>query len=125
MKQISFIVIFSVIQRLLTGESNPPNKVLEIRSESLCLMHIMARDDSMVLYASSQNANDQKINFEIVLQRPHTDTNTTSFSLYRSSSYDEAMEKFNTFMDRLPIFVKLVKEVNFFSSIYITLIIFN
>ncbi|XP_037933681.1 85/88 kDa calcium-independent phospholipase A2 isoform X2 [Teleopsis dalmanni] len=98
-----------VLQRLLGGET-APNKVIEIKSESLGTLQVLARDDAMVLFAPPFNTNEKKAFYEIVLQRPCTDSNTTSFSLYRSTTQTEAEEKFNTFIHRLPIFVSIVKE---------------
>ncbi|XP_075164146.1 calcium-independent phospholipase A2 VIA isoform X1 [Haematobia irritans] len=110
MSWMSFGVIATgfALQRLL-GTENPPNKVLEIKSESLGLLQILARDEAMLLYAPPFNSNDKKC-YEIVLQRPHTDSNTTSFSLFRSPSQQEAEDKFNAFLHRLPLFVSIVKE---------------
>uniref|UniRef100_A0A1I8P9V4 Uncharacterized protein n=1 Tax=Stomoxys calcitrans TaxID=35570 RepID=A0A1I8P9V4_STOCA len=96
------------LQRLL-GADNPPNKVIEIKSESLGFLQILARDEAMVLYAPPFNSNDKKT-YEIVLQRPHTESNTTSFSLFRSASNQEAEDKFNAFQHRLPLFVSIVNE---------------
>ncbi|KAL7735011.1 hypothetical protein ACLKA6_011274 [Drosophila palustris] len=98
-----------VLQRLLGGDV-PPNKVVEIKSESLGTLQVLARDDAMVLFAPPYNSNDKRAVYEIILQRPTSDSNTSSFSLYRSPLQQDAEEKFNTFMQRLPIFVGIVKE---------------
>lgn len=104
------IICFKALQRLL-GADVPPNKVLEIKSESLGMQQVLARDEAMVMYAPPFNSNDKKC-YEIILQRPHTDSNTTSFSLYRSPSQQETEDKFNVFLHRLPLFVSIVKEVS-------------
>ncbi|XP_030372689.1 85/88 kDa calcium-independent phospholipase A2 isoform X2 [Scaptodrosophila lebanonensis] len=101
--------MLNVLQRLLGGDY-PPNKVVEIKSESLGTLQVLARDDAMVLFAPPYNTNDKRSNYEIVLQRPTSDSNTTSFSLYRSPVQQEAEDKFNAFMQRLPVFVSIVKE---------------
>nr|XP_016934783.1 85/88 kDa calcium-independent phospholipase A2 isoform X1 [Drosophila suzukii] len=98
-----------VLQRLLGGDQ-PANKVLEIKSESLGTLQVLARDDAMVLFAPPFNSNDKRANYEIILQRPTSDSNTTSFSLYRSPVQQEAEERFNAFLQRLPVFVSIVKE---------------
>ncbi|XP_017091053.2 85/88 kDa calcium-independent phospholipase A2 isoform X1 [Drosophila bipectinata] len=98
-----------VLQRLLGGDQ-PANKVLEIKSESLGTLQVLARDDAMVLFAPPYNSNDKRAVYEIVLQRPTSDSNTTSFSLYRSAVQSEAEERFNAFRQRLPVFVSIVKE---------------
>ncbi|XP_065359483.1 85/88 kDa calcium-independent phospholipase A2 isoform X2 [Calliphora vicina] len=100
--------MLNALQRLL-GADTPPNKVLEIKSESLGMLQVLARDEAMVMYAPPFNSNEKKC-YEIVLQRPHTDSNTSSFSLYRSPSQQETEEKFNAFLHRLPLFVSIVKE---------------
>jgi len=84
---------------------------LEIKSESLGTLQVLARDDAMVLFAPPFNSNDKRANYEIILQRPTSDSNTTSFSLYRSPVQQEAEERFNAFLQRLPVFVSIVKEV--------------
>ncbi|KAI8040718.1 hypothetical protein M5D96_006661 [Drosophila gunungcola] len=99
----------AVLQRLLGGDQ-PANKVLEIKSESLGTLQVLARDDAMVLFAPPYNSNDKRAVYEIILQRPTSDSNTTSFSLYRSPVQQEAEERFNAFMQRLPVFVSIVKE---------------
>ncbi|XP_055842006.1 85/88 kDa calcium-independent phospholipase A2 isoform X1 [Episyrphus balteatus] len=98
-----------VFQRLLGGDS-PPNKVIEIKGDSLGTLQVIHRDESMVLFAPPLQQPDKKAIWEIVLQRPCTDPNTTSFSLYRATSQDEAEDKFNAFLHRLPIYVSIVKE---------------
>ncbi|KAH8257606.1 hypothetical protein KR038_011853 [Drosophila bunnanda] len=99
-----------VLQRLLGGDQ-PANKVLEIKSESLGTLQVLARDDAMVLFAPPFNSSDNKrAVYEIILQRPTSDSNTTSFSLYRSPVQSEAEERFNAFLQRLPVFVSIVKE---------------
>ncbi|XP_041449949.1 85/88 kDa calcium-independent phospholipase A2 isoform X1 [Drosophila obscura] len=98
-----------VLQRLLGGDQ-PPNKVLEIKSESLGTLQVLARDDAMMLFAPPYNSNDKRQVYEIVLQRLTSDVNTSSFSLYRSPLQQEAEDKFNAFRQRLPVFVSMVKE---------------
>ncbi|EDW37534.1 GL16301 [Drosophila persimilis] len=98
-----------VLQRLLGGDQ-PPNKVLEIKSESLGTLQVLARDDAMMLFAPPYNSNEKRPVYEIVLQRLTSDSNTSSFSLYRSPQQQEAAEKFNAFQQRLPVFVSMVKE---------------
>lgn len=107
--KLNIEIFYLALQRLL-GADTPPNKVLEIKSESLGMLQVLARDEAMVMYAPPFNSNEKKC-YEIVLQRPHTDSNTSSFSLYRSPSQQETEEKFNAFLHRLPLFVSIVKEV--------------
>lgn len=101
--------MFNVLQKLLGGDV-PPNKVQEIKNDSLGSLKIVQRDDAMVLFAPPFNQTDKKIGYEIVLQRLYSDSNTTSFSLYRAATNEEALDKFNAFVHRLPVFVTIVKE---------------
>lgn len=73
---------------------------------------MILRDEAMVLYAPpfQQIGDRKKAYFEIVLQRSCVDSNTSSFSLYRTETQKEAEEKFNAFHSRVPIFVNIVKE---------------
>lgn len=101
----------TVLQRLL-GVDQPANKVVEIKSEALGTLQVLARDDAMLLFAPPFNSsNEKRAVYEIILQRPTSDSNTTSFSLYRSPVQQEAEERFNAFLQRLPVFVSIVKEV--------------
>ncbi|XP_017081157.1 85/88 kDa calcium-independent phospholipase A2 isoform X2 [Drosophila eugracilis] len=101
--------MFNVLQRLLGGDQ-PANKVLEVKSESLGTLQVLARDDAMLLFAPPFNSNEKRAVYEIILQRPTSDSSTTSFSLYRSPVQQEAEERFNAFLQRLPVFVSIVKE---------------
>lgn len=68
----------------------------------------------MVLYGPAVGASpDKKIQWEIILSRPCSESLSAAYSLYRASSQTEAEEKFNAFLKRLPIFVMIVKEVNY------------
>uniref|UniRef100_T1GD25 Uncharacterized protein n=1 Tax=Megaselia scalaris TaxID=36166 RepID=T1GD25_MEGSC len=72
---------YPTLQRLLGSEA-PPNKILEIKNESLGSSQVLLRDDAMVLYAPAFQQGDKKSYYEIVLQRSCVDSNTSSFSLY-------------------------------------------
>lgn len=67
-----------MLQRFLGGDT-PPTKVKEINVESLEKLHIVHRDDGMVLYAPPV---DDKKNtpYEIVLHRPYSENGNTSYS---------------------------------------------
>ncbi|XP_055531513.1 85/88 kDa calcium-independent phospholipase A2 isoform X2 [Wyeomyia smithii] len=99
------------LQRFLGGET-PPNKVMEVKNDSYINLHVMQRDDAMRLYAPSGGSTDKKQPvYEIVLERPHSETVNTSYSLYRASTQAEAEEKFEAFYQRLPELVKMVREM--------------
>ncbi|XP_036335725.1 85/88 kDa calcium-independent phospholipase A2-like isoform X3 [Rhagoletis pomonella] len=101
--------MFNVLQRLLGGDT-PPNKVLEIKGESLGSLLVIGRDEGMVLYSPPFNSVDKKAGYEIVLQRHVNDPANTCFSLYRSPLQQDAEDRFNAFVHRLPVFVTIVKE---------------
>uniref|UniRef100_A0A6B2E6X8 phospholipase A2 n=1 Tax=Phlebotomus kandelakii TaxID=1109342 RepID=A0A6B2E6X8_9DIPT len=102
--------MLTVLQRLLGGDA-PPNKVQEIKSDTLQCLQVLHRDDSMMLYAPPAGHGDKKAVYEIVLNRPYHEGMNTSFSLYRAPSLEDAEEKFNAFVHRLPVFVQIVKEM--------------
>jgi calcium-independent phospholipase A2 len=68
------------LQRLLGGDA-PPNKVQELKSDTISNAQVLHRDDSMVLYAPTITAADKKTVYEIVIHRPLTETGNTSFRL--------------------------------------------
>jgi len=63
----------------------PPNKVIEKNMDSIASYQVLQRDDSMVLYAppiqgdSSSGNNKSKLQYEIVLYRPASETVNYSF----------------------------------------------
>ncbi|XP_053666851.1 85/88 kDa calcium-independent phospholipase A2 [Anopheles marshallii] len=99
-----------VIQRLLGGDV-PPNKVQEVKNESYINLQVLQRNESMRLFAPNPNAPDKKLVYEIILERPHSETINTSYSLYRAPTQAAAEEKFEAFHQRLPELVKIVREM--------------
>lgn len=85
--------------------------MLEIKGESLGSLLVIGRDEGMVLYSPPFNSTDRKACYEIVLQRHVNDPVNTCFSLFRSTVQQEAEDRFNAFVHRLPVFVSIVKEV--------------
>ncbi|XP_055605449.1 85/88 kDa calcium-independent phospholipase A2 isoform X2 [Uranotaenia lowii] len=103
--------LLQVWQRLL-GVDTPPNKVLEVKNDQYVKLPVLLRDDAMRLYGPVQNGSgDKKQVWEIVLERPHSETINSSYSLYRASSLAEAEEKFEAFYQRLSELVKIVREM--------------
>lgn len=100
----------NVIQRLLGGDA-PPNKVQEVKNESYINLQVLQRNESMRLFAPNPNAADKKMVYEIILERPHSETINTSYSLYRATTLVTAEEKFEAFHQRLPELVKIVREM--------------
>ncbi|XP_041774229.1 85/88 kDa calcium-independent phospholipase A2 isoform X4 [Anopheles merus] len=98
------------IQRLLGGDV-PPNKVQEVKNESYINLPVLQRNESMRLFAPNPNSADKKLVYEIILERPHSETINTSYSLYRATTQSAAEEKFEAFHQRLPELVKIVREM--------------
>lgn len=63
----------------MLGGDTPPNKVLEVKNENYINLQVLHRDDAMRLYAPSNGGNDKKPMYEIVLERPHSETVNTSY----------------------------------------------
>lgn len=102
---------FDVLRSLLNTE-NPPNRVLEARSDTFASRQIHMREDGMVLYLPPTEPNrNARLSFEIVLHRPTTETLVQTFSLYRANGLDEAETKFVTLHDKLPVFIEIAKEM--------------
>nr|XP_023018736.1 85/88 kDa calcium-independent phospholipase A2 isoform X2 [Leptinotarsa decemlineata] len=93
--------------------SDPPsNKVVEGKPQSYSSRDIYAREDGLVLYLPPPNLQKgAKMNYEIVLHRPTTETLSQNFSLFRTDSLDEAEAKFVTLKDKLPLFIEVSKEM--------------
>ena len=99
------------LKSFLGGEA-PPNKVLEVKNDCYAELQVLHRDDAMRLYQPNySNSKDRNLYFEIVIERPHSESVNTSYSLYRAKTIEEAEEKFTSFFQRLPVFVKIVREV--------------
>lgn len=68
-----------VLQRLL-GSDVGPNKVQEIKTDSLGSLPVLQRDEGMVLYGPPLTVvPDRKIQYEIVLNRPCSDNLSTAY----------------------------------------------
>nr|CAD7458429.1 unnamed protein product [Timema tahoe] len=93
-----------MLRNLLSSEPNP-NKVLDVKSVQYSDRDVHCRDDAMVLYISKNN------NYEIVLQRPCSETLHQSFSLYRSKELSDAEIRFLQLKDKLPPLITIAKEV--------------
>lgn len=99
--------------RTLLGADAGPNKVIEIKTDSLGNLPVLHRDEGMVLYGPVLGQMEsRRVQYEIVLNRPCSDNLNTAYSLYRASTQNEAEEKFNAFLHRLPTFVSIAKEVS-------------
>ncbi|XP_060802658.1 85/88 kDa calcium-independent phospholipase A2 [Amyelois transitella] len=95
------------------GAEEAPNKVLEVRSDSYISRPIRYREDAMILYAPkipSDNKNPKDKYYEIILQKPFTETLHQMYSLFRSESIETTEEKFIAFKEKIPLFIKVTKE---------------
>lgn len=68
-----FVCISSVFRGLLSI-AEPPNKVLEVRFDNYLSRPIHYREDSMLLYGPSESKNSKDKCFEIVLNKPFTES---------------------------------------------------
>lgn len=66
--------------RSLLGADAGPNKVIEIKTDSLGNLSVLHRDEGMVLYGPAlAQLENRKIQYEIVLNRPCSDNLNTAF----------------------------------------------
>lgn len=67
--------------RSLLGADAGPNKVIEIKTDSLGNLPVLHRDEGMVLYGPALGtiSENRKIQFEIVLNRPCSDNLNTAY----------------------------------------------
>lgn len=98
--------------RGLLGGEELPTKVLEVRSDNYLFRPIHYRKDSMILYApkipSEKNAKDKY--YEIVLQKPFTETLHQMYSLFRSESQEISEERFRIYEEKIPLYIEITKE---------------
>lgn len=74
-----FALSIKVLHRLL-GSDAGPNKVQEIKTDSLGSLPVLQRDEGMVLYGPPLTVvSDRKIQYEIVLNRPCSDNLSTAY----------------------------------------------
>lgn len=72
---ITFLVL-----RSLLGSDDRPNKVIEIKTDSLGNLPVLHRDEGMVLYGPALGQiENRRIQYEIVLNRPCSDNLTTAY----------------------------------------------
>ncbi|CRL05329.1 CLUMA_CG018187, isoform A [Clunio marinus] len=106
--------MLNALKSLLTGDI-PPNKVIEKNLDLIGNYNVLQRDDSMVLYAPPLEIvgtnNKTKLNYEIVLFRPASENVSSSYSLFRAQTQDEALGRFEAYAQRVPNFVQMVKEM--------------
>jgi calcium-independent phospholipase A2 len=69
-----------VLRNLLSQQSNP-NKVLDVKSDQYSERFVQCREDALVLYGPSREQKSTKEKYEIVLQRPCTETLHQAFRL--------------------------------------------
>ncbi|KAJ9590050.1 hypothetical protein L9F63_016826, partial [Diploptera punctata] len=96
-------------KNFLTQESNP-NKVLDVKPEQYIERFVHCREDALVLYGPRRERSSNE-KYEIVLQRPCTETLHQAFSLYRASELHEAELKFLQVKDKVPVLVGISREV--------------
>ncbi|XP_045496134.1 85/88 kDa calcium-independent phospholipase A2 [Colias croceus] len=105
--------MFNSFFRNWLAVDDPPNKVIEVRSDNYISRPIHYRDDSMLMYGP-KNPSDGKNNkdkcYEIVLHKPFTESLHQMYSLFRSENREECEEKFIIFKDRIPVYIKVTKE---------------
>ncbi|VVD00883.1 unnamed protein product [Leptidea sinapis] len=95
------------------SNEEPPTKVLEVRSENYISRPIHYRDDSMLLYgpkASSDKRNPKDKYYEIILQKPFTESLHQMYSLYRCENKEESEERFIVFKEKIPVYVRITKD---------------
>lgn len=99
------------IFRGLLGMEEAPDKVLEVRSDNYISRPIHYREDSMLLYGPKADGKSSKEkNYEIVLQKPFTESLHQMYSLYRAPNLENAEEKFIVYKERIPVFIRITKE---------------
>ncbi|KAM3966114.1 calcium-independent phospholipase A2 VIA [Aphomia sociella] len=99
--------------RGLLGVEESPTKVLEVRSDNYVSRPIHIRKDSMILFAPKlpiDNKNTRDKYYEIVLQKPFTESLNQMYSLFRTENVVTCQEKFTVFEEKIPLYIKITKE---------------
>jgi calcium-independent phospholipase A2 len=78
-----------VLRSLLSQESNP-NKVLVVKPEQYSDTFVHCREDALILYGP-RKGKSSKEKYEIVLQRPCTETLEQAFRLVSISVMDRSL----------------------------------
>ncbi|XP_021919753.1 85/88 kDa calcium-independent phospholipase A2 isoform X2 [Zootermopsis nevadensis] len=99
-----------LILRSLLGQESNPNKVLVVQPEQYSDTLVHCREDALILYGP-RIAKSSKEKYEIVLQRPCTETFEQAFSLYRSNDLQEVEIKFLQLKEKVPVLVGISQEV--------------
>lgn len=73
------LLVFLIVFQRLLGADVGPNKVQEIKTDSLGSLPVLCRDEGMVLYGPPLHQMDRKIQYEIVLNRPCADNLNTAY----------------------------------------------
>lgn len=95
------------------GGEAPPNKVLEIKTDTYGSQTVLLRDENLILYGpgAGVSLSDKKSQYEIVFHRPYEQGNIYGFSLYRAQTQAEAEDKFNALFQRLSTFMVIVPKM--------------
>lgn len=76
----NFFLLKCVVLRSLLGADVGPNKVIEIKTDTLGNLPVLHRDEGMVLHGPAVGQfENRKIQYEIVLNRPCSDNLNTAF----------------------------------------------
>lgn len=92
-----------ILRNIFNPESNP-NKVLEVKQDRYSHRQIRCREDAIVLYELTDNK------YEIVMNRPTTESMNKAFSLFRTENLVTAENKFIQLKDKIPVIVDVAKE---------------
>ncbi|XP_046659863.1 85/88 kDa calcium-independent phospholipase A2 isoform X3 [Homalodisca vitripennis] len=100
----------NAIFRNIFAGINPPNKVLEVKTDKYSHRDIICREDSIVFYGPTSN--DKA--FEVVVLRAYCEQ---AYSVYRSENKVDVETKFIQLRDKLPVLVSISATVNTLSGI--------
>ncbi|XP_065160438.1 85/88 kDa calcium-independent phospholipase A2 isoform X2 [Atheta coriaria] len=99
---------FDFVLRSLLNSEPPSTKVLDVGTDAYSSRNVLYREEGLILYGPGS---DKKDKFEILLNKPYTESLHQAFSLYRSAEKEEAENKFVCFKDKVPTFVVIAKEM--------------
>ncbi|KAK3916057.1 85/88 kDa calcium-independent phospholipase A2 [Frankliniella fusca] len=92
-----------LFRNIMNTDSNP-NKVLEVKQDRYSHRPIRCREDAIVLYGPTDNK------YEIVMNRPTTESMNKAFSLFRTDNLESAENKFIQLKDKIPVIADVAKE---------------
>ncbi|XP_017773302.1 PREDICTED: 85/88 kDa calcium-independent phospholipase A2 [Nicrophorus vespilloides] len=101
---------FNFVLRSFLNSDVEPTRVLDVNIDVYSSRDVLYREESLVLYGPSNSKKD-KAHFEIVMNKPYTESLHQAYSLFRADVKEDAENKFVCLKDKVPILIDVCKEM--------------